>query len=311
MGFTPAAGAFSAAETGAPHERLRWFCVAHRAGRGCGIVGDAAQPGRGGHADCGNVDLDDAAGSRCDAARIGAKAHSQGGECLSGDGRNEVAQPAVKGLPQRRQPGQPEAGAESGNGVVAEPERCGGNWSMADTSQPGPQGGEEPGSPHQWNRPAASGSTSERGCLPLFPPGPGDRDTWAAVMASNPDRAPSFARRDVIAAAVNLAATLSPDEAEAIEPALRSIPRGAGMGAVVSQAPALVDQAQTLTGLRNLADGLALRTRALRLLGNGVCPLAAAHAWRSLASAHGLWPVDLATARRDCGSDSDGDGVVT
>jgi site-specific DNA-cytosine methylase len=30
MGFTPAAGAFSAAEVGAPHERLRWFCVAHR-----------------------------------------------------------------------------------------------------------------------------------------------------------------------------------------------------------------------------------------------------------------------------------------
>ena len=30
MGWTPAAGAFSAAEVGAPHERLRWFCVAHR-----------------------------------------------------------------------------------------------------------------------------------------------------------------------------------------------------------------------------------------------------------------------------------------
>ena len=29
MGYTPAAGLFSASETGAPHERLRWFCVAH------------------------------------------------------------------------------------------------------------------------------------------------------------------------------------------------------------------------------------------------------------------------------------------
>ena len=33
---------------------------------------------------------------------------------------------------------------------------------------------------------------------------------------------------------------------------------------------------------------------ALRLLGNGVHPLAAAHAWRALAAAHGLGPVDLA-----------------
>ena len=36
------------------------------------------------------------------------------------------------------------------------------------------------------------------------------------------------------------------------------------------------------------------RARALRLLGNGVHPLAAAHAWRTLAAAHGLGPVDLA-----------------
>ncbi len=262
MGFTPAAGAFSAAETGAPHERLRWFCVAHRDSQNRGA--DGGEPNAG--ANWRNV------------------ASRRGGD---------LAQPASAGFSQRRQPGQPEAGAESGNGMVAEPQRFGGNGRMADTSQPGPQRGEQPGSPHQWNRPAASGSTSERGSLPLFPPGPGDRETWAAVMAASPDRAPSFARRDVVAASVNLAATLSPDEAEAIEPALRGIPRGAGMGEVVSQAPALVGQAQALTGLRNLADGMALRTRALRLLGNGVHPLAAANAWRALSATHGLWPVDL------------------
>ncbi len=270
MGYTPAAGAFSAAETGAPHERLRWFCVAHRnsqnrgadsgqpnagadwwnvtsrrsgeladpTGRGQRIVGDAAQPGRGGHADGGNVDLADAISS---------------------------------------------AGHQGGAG----------------RRRSGPE-------PH-----GQAPDRASRHFVGIFPPGPGDRDTWAAVMASNPDRAPSFARRDVVAAAVNLAATLPPDEAEAIEPALRGIPRGAGMGAVVSQAPALVDQAQALTGLRNLADGMALRTRALRLLGNGVHPLAAANAWRALSAAHGLWPVDLATARRDCGAGPDGNGVVT
>ena len=49
--------------------------------------------------------------------------------------------------------------------------------------------------------------------------------------------------------------------------------------------------------LRRMADGLAHRARALRLLGNGVHPLAAAHAWRVLAAAHGLGPLDLATER--------------
>lgn len=48
--------------------------------------------------------------------------------------------------------------------------------------------------------------------------------------------------------------------------------------------------------VHRMVNGLAARTRALRLLGNGVCPLAAAHAWRSLAAAHGLGPVDLGTA---------------
>ena len=46
--------------------------------------------------------------------------------------------------------------------------------------------------------------------------------------------------------------------------------------------------------LRRMADGLAHRARALRLLGNGVHPLAAAHAWRALGAVHGLGPVDLA-----------------
>lgn len=163
---------------------------------------------------------------------------------------------------------------------------------MADRDDTRPQG-QQRGLHHAGGWQVKDGHAGFPGRAGLFPPGPGDRDTWAAVMASNPDRAPSFARRDVVAAAINLAATLSPNEAEAIEPALRGIPRGAGMGEVVSQAPALVGQAQALTGLRNLADGLALRTRALRLLGNGVCPLAAANAWRALSATHGLWPVDL------------------
>jgi len=47
-----------------------------------------------------------------------------------------------------------------------------------------------------------------------------------------------------------------------------------------------------------LLMGWPSRSRALRLLGNGVHPLAAAHAWRALATAHGLRPVDLAADAR-------------
>lgn len=88
MGFTPAAGLFSAEEIGAPQERLRWFCVAYResrlgwreqpvGGSGCGRAGfagssaeladgesrgqrergDAAQPGRGRYLDCRDSEL--------------------------------------------------------------------------------------------------------------------------------------------------------------------------------------------------------------------------------------------------------------
>lgn len=357
MGFTPAAGIFSAGETGAAHERQRWFCVAYRAGRGLGIGGDATQPGRGRHADGGDFDLADARhsqrgpnladghngdGQDTGRAQGDCGAGKRGGLVADTNGGHPGSERQQHGGQQRFQPeggsdggrsvddaahrgggihtgpgpegrGTPDAGRARGE--VAHPQgtdrRCeleaGGSRSgrpgparvggqMANASQPGPQGREQPGSPDQRDWTPAPRPTAQRGGLPLFPPGPGDRDAWASVMASNPDRAPSFARRDVIAAAVNIAASLSPDEAEAIEPALRGLARGAGMAEVVGKAPALVDQAQALTRLRNLADGLAHRTRALRLLGNGVFPLAAAYAWRTLAASHVHRTLDLATA---------------
>jgi len=337
MGYTPAAGAFSAAEVGAPHERLRWFCVAHRAGRGCGIVGDAAQPGCRGHADGGNLDLADPHGGHTRPER-----QQRGGQQrLQQEGRGNSGRSLDHAERDGRSPGRggnhgkhdwiepdPEGqsmadsdkhgrqrSAQLRAGWPADPAECRADAERLDAQlahacQSRPQGGEQPGSSDQRLRAPASGPTAERGGLPLFPPGPSDRDTWAAVMASSPDRAPSIARRDVLAAAVNLTALLGPDEAEALEPRLRDLPRGAGMAAVVREAHALVDQAQAFTRIRNLADGLAGRTRALRLLGNGVHPLAAAHAWRTLAVAHGLGPVDLEAACLGSNASPDDDGVV-
>jgi site-specific DNA-cytosine methylase len=336
MGYTAAAGLFSAQEVGAPHERLRWFCVAYKPGGGCRIGGHAAQQGRGGYVDSSDCDMDDPAHSdrgihprpggkgigaahdrgasgdvddacsqrrqqvagsahgdesahegrtapdcdqfagsdkdvdntaspRCDAAGIGPATDSEGGQCLSGAGCDDMADT------------ERHAGHEG---------RC----RFGDNQSPRVFG--------QADRTGAQ-------VTPIFPPGPAADEQWAAIMASSPDLSPSFARRDVLAATVNIAALLSPDKAEAIESRLRSIPRGAGMAAVVEQAPELVGQAQALTGLRNVADGLADRTRALRILGNGVVPLSAAYAWRTLAASHGLMPVDLGAASETAGTTPD------
>ena len=85
------------------------------------------------------------------------------------------------------------------------------------------------------------------------------------TLASRPDLAPAVGFDDCLAWACRITQGFESPGAAAAEPALR-----------------------------RMADGLAHRARALRLLGNGVHPLAAAHAWRSLASAHSLGPVDLA-----------------
>ena len=264
MGWAPAAGAFSAAETGAPHERLRWFCVAHR---------DT-------DADAGWVD-----GRPNFRSEVESEDQSEEREWVRpwpGSGCGNVAHRASAGRAQRGSTRRAEAGAESGNRMVAEPQRFGGNGNMADTSQPGPQRGEQPRSPDQWDRAPASGSAAECGCLPLFPPGPGDRGAWADTLAVAPYLAPAAGLADCLAWARNLAAAVAQPE-----------------------------QAAAQSALCRMADGLALRSRALRLLGNGVHPLAAANAWRALSAAHGLGAVDLEAAGRDAGGDADGDGVVT
>jgi DNA (cytosine-5)-methyltransferase 1 len=154
------------------------------------------------------------------------------------------------------------AGPELWLGRDAAPARAGG--AMADASRAeleGQLGGQH--HPHRWQVP--DGHPALPGGAGLHPPGPGDHDAWRAVLAARPDLAPALGFDDCLAWARRLAADPEGPVAAAAEPALR-----------------------------RMADGLAHRARALRLLGNGVHPLAAAHAWRSLAAAHGLGPVDLA-----------------
>lgn len=221
LGFTPATGAFSAAETGASHERLRVFIVGHRP---------------------------------------------------SGAGRLH---------------------ARSGEPGCAAPDPGRSNGELADPGKPRPQGAERPGAPAERHRPSAHGSTPERGGAWIYPPGPGDRAAWSAVMAADPSRAPAVARSDAAAAALRLAAVVPADTAHAILERAGDVAIGEIVRAVEREAPGLVGLETALAGFRLMAHGMAARSRALQLLGNGVVPLVAAYAWRTLAASHGLMCLDL------------------
>ena len=251
MGFTPATGLFSAEEVGAPHERLRWFCVAYKPSGGCGIGGDAAQPGRSGYADSRDSDMADPNGWHTGPEREQRSGEQrfqpEGGRTGAGDvddashccRRIHAGPGAIGG-------GAPDAGGAGRN-------------NMADPRQPGPQGREQPGSPDQRDRAAASGSTAERGGLPLFPPGPGASADWSRVLQSAPHLAPSASARDLHTWARSL-------EADGRE----------------------WWKAEAEPEFCRMVDGLAARTQPLKILGNGVVPLCAAYAWRELSRAHGL-----------------------
>ncbi len=260
MGYTPAAGLFSAAEVGAPHQRLRIFILAHTdepASRH-----DQLQPGReqrlhpqGGSAGAGHHQLVDAQGDGWREGWAGpelwhgrdAAPASAGGAMANAGGRRSGRPPAR----QDQQSGRAEA--ERAGDPVADP-----GGAELEGQQPGQR------DPRRWQEP--DGYPALPGGTGLHPPGPSDHAAWAATLASRPDLAPAVGFDDCLAWACRIAAHLESPGAAAAEPAVR-----------------------------RLVDGLAHRSRALRLLGNGVHPLAAAHAWRALAAAHGLGPVDLAS----------------
>ena len=280
MGFTPAAGLFSASEVGATHERIRWFCVAYRrhperrpedaAGynRHGTDTGWAQGDGRSGKR---RQDVDHTPSPRRDGAGIGAGADSQGGQRLSGAGCGDVGNAAGIG----RRKGRPEPEFRSGRNALAS---AGGE--LADSHDTGPQG-QQPEQRDTQGRQEQAGHAGLRSGAGLFPPGPGNHDAWADTLAVAPDLAPAASLGDAFTQACDLAAA--------------------------DQGP---EQAQAESAVCRMADGLASRSRALRLLGNGVVPLVAAHAIRTLGAAHGLRPVDLDAAEGRAGTSADADGFV-
>ena len=260
MGYTPAAGLFSAAEVGAPHQRQRIFILAHThepASRHGSVQSGGEQrfhpesrsTGAGHHQQLvdtqGYGRREGWAGPELWIRRDAAPASAGGPMADAGGGRSDG--PAAR---QDQQPGRAEA-------VGASP-------AVADTSRAELEGIErDQRNPGGWQE--SDGYSALPSGAGLHPPGPGDHAGWAAVLPSRPDLAPALGFNDCLAWARRMSADPEGPVTAAAEPALR-----------------------------RMADGLAHRARALRLLGNGVHPLAAAHAWRALAAAHGLGPVDPA-----------------
>jgi len=245
MDFTPAVGLFTAAETGAPHERERVFIVAHRQSIGAG-------------------ELDHTTSTRCAEEGIGADERCnqlKRRQPLFGDGCGDLGN--ATGLDRRIH-----ARSRREGGRTADAGGTGGT--MADTSGARLEG-QQPGQRDPCGRKEPHGLAGLSRRAWVHPPGPADMGRWADVLSVAPYLAPSLSISDVKRAADHFAQMVARGE---------------------------LAETQAQSFVRLCADGMANRSRALRLLGNGVHPLAAGHAWRTLSAAHGLRPLDLASASR-------------
>lgn len=293
LGFTTAAGLFSAEEVGATHERQRVFIVAYRAGerlseRGRYEQQEAKAQSRSGlvaepQRHCGSAELADAdGGNTCSERKQRSwqqRFHAEGGRAFgkSDLANSGIGRPCEPGKGQDQQPRGAEtfgSGADVGDATIlgrgegrTEPSLWSGRRTiactggeLADASRTEPQG-QQRGIYDTEGRQKPNGYSALCGRAGIFPPGPNNRDAWIATLAMAPDLAPAVSLRDVKRACDNAAQMVAQGRMEE------------------SEAESIVC---------GMAHELSHRPRILKLLGNAVVPLQAAYAWRTLSATHGL-----------------------
>ena len=216
LGFDAEWDRFRASDVGAPHRRERVFILAHREGelsRGTG-GGITASDNR--------LEMADPEGRDGSLLLLEREPRPAGAESR---GHGETLADAPNDHGRRR-----ERGAQEGTRPRGERRRgsSGGGDTMGNAASDNQQR-------DRFTEPSGEKPTGRS--IGLFPPGPADREAWAAILSERPDLAP------------------------AVEPAVRGV-----------------------------ANGMAHRADRLHLCGNGVVPVVAAVAFRTLA------------ARADCGS---------
>lgn len=264
MGFTPAAGLFSAAETGAAHERLRIFIVAHRdldgRERSAQLCG-GWQPDHGER----RADTERQGGELGHAARLGRREGWPEPEFRRGRDAAASASCAMDDPKRAEWRAIPARGHESDRDHTGRNQAAG--WprepgeAMADASGPRLEGREQPESLGERHGTVAHGPAAQCGRPRVHAPGPADMAGWSEALRHAPYLAPAVSLRDVKRAADHFAALVA---------------RG------------IMAESEAESIVRGMASSLSNRSRALRVLGNSVHPLTAAYGWRELSAAHGL-----------------------
>ncbi|MEM1152126.1 MAG: DNA cytosine methyltransferase, partial [Pseudomonadota bacterium] len=298
MGFQTAAGIFSAEEVGASQERQRWFCVAYS-----DDTSWLAQPQggerdqRGRAVDCGK-DVGSASSARCEPTRCRSDTIKRSGKSMSREGCSELANAKSNDGRCEQQAKRARGGRAGSSGSDAELANADGRDAGTERQQ---QSGQQ--------RFLTEGGRSRGYRNPgLFPPKPSDIDQWAAVLGAYPDLAPAVARCDLATACKRIASLFTAKQARTIERRTRGLSGADFLRSLEEEAAHVVGASEAIADFRRLADGMARRSRIIELLGNGVVPLCAGHAWRSLASAHGLRPLDLAAAYSEASAATDDHG---
>lgn len=274
MGYRVAAGLFRASDVGAPHRRERVFVLAYAAGERCEGLGLHVRPWRSHEAAPetagGGGSVDHPASPRREerVAATGGPRWAARSPRESGGQRDAVGDTDLAPEDARTETGRSRRAVGESGGSVADAERD------------GLEGGEQPQS---GQGPPADGRRLADEGLPPWPPGPAERDRWAAVLARWPELAPALAEptREQVGSARQ--PRLDAARPDATQRALHLLASGA---------PAWVGRICPWCGTRVRSPRGHLRMHQLRALGNSCIPAQAAYAFVTLVE-------ELTQRRRD------------